>query len=56
MNVPQQQLIGSAEAADLLGIHKSTLTRWVKAGRITPAETVAGIYLFNRDHIERLAA
>lgn len=50
-------LIGSAEAADILGLHKSTITRWVQAGKLTPALTgPGGIYLFTRDHIEQLAA
>jgi len=36
-------LIGSAEACVLLGnIHRSTLTRWVKAGRLHSAVQLPG--------------
>ena len=51
-------LIGSAEACRILHIHAATLTRWVKAGKITPAHklpTSNGAYLFNRADIQRLA-
>jgi excisionase family DNA binding protein len=34
--------IGTAEAASLLGVDRSTLTRWVKAEKITPAITAPG--------------
>ena len=54
-------LIGSAEACRILGdISRSTLTRWVDAGRITPAarasETPNGAFLFTRAEVERLLA
>lgn len=52
-------LIGSAEAAELLGIDRGTLTRWVQAGRIDaymelPGAT--GSRLFDRAVVQRLAA
>lgn len=51
-------LIGTAEAAARLHVDRSTLTRWVRAGRITPALEVPGYrgaYLFDAVEIERLA-
>jgi excisionase family DNA binding protein len=54
-----RDLIGSAEACQILGIHGSTLGRWVKAGRITPVTQLPGTngaMLFARADVERLAA
>lgn len=50
-------LIGSAEACELLGIDRSTLTRWVDTGRLDywvkmPGKT--GAYLFEREAVETL--
>lgn len=48
-------LIRAVEAATILGINRSTLTRWVAAGHITPAVKAPGykgIMLFNRSEIE----
>lgn len=36
------QLIGSAAAAEKLGIDRSTLTRWVKREKISPVLTGSG--------------
>lgn len=44
-------LIGSAEVCDLLKIDRSTLTRWVKDGRLTPVTKLPGLrggYIFDR--------
>ncbi len=54
-----RDLIGSAEACSILGIHGSTLGRWVKAGRIAPVHQnpgANGAMLFDRADVERLAA
>jgi len=51
-------LIGSAEAAQLLGIDKPTLTRWVKAGRVKAAHKFPGkngAFIFHRADINALA-
>lgn len=52
-------LIGSAEACRLLGdINRSTLTRWVQIGTITPAmrlPTDNGAFLFRRSDVVDLA-
>jgi excisionase family DNA binding protein len=50
-------LIGSAEACTILGVDRSTLSRWVQLGKITPAMRLPGpkgVMLFNRDDVERL--
>lgn len=47
----------SATACSLLGIDRSTLTRWVQSGRVTPVFKLpgsTGAYLFDRDDVERL--
>jgi predicted site-specific integrase-resolvase len=53
-----EPLIGSAEAADLLGVDPATVVRWVHMGRVTPitkAPGQTGAWLFSRAEITRLA-
>lgn len=50
-------LLGTVEAAEALGCERSTLSRWVKEGRLTPAHKLPGrngAFLFTRDEIERV--
>jgi predicted site-specific integrase-resolvase len=52
-------LIGSAEACEILGIDRATLVRWIAASKIAkvtkmPGQT--GAYVFERAEIERAAA
>jgi excisionase family DNA binding protein len=45
------QYIGAAEVCRILGIDRSTLSRWVKEGRLVPAMKLPGLrgpFLFNR--------
>lgn len=52
-------LIPSVEATDMLGVGRSTLTRWVKSGRLPEAKKLpgaTGARLFRRSDIERVAA
>lgn len=45
----------SAEACEELGIDRSTLTRWVKSGRLVPTRKLpgrTGAFLFSRSAIE----
>lgn len=52
-------LIGSAEARKILQVDKSTLSRWVAAGTVTPIKRFAGrtgAMIFRRGDIEKLAA
>jgi len=54
----QDTIIGSTEACTILKIDKATISRWVAAGRITPAGKLPrknGAFLFNRADIEALA-
>lgn len=49
-------LMGSAQACEILGIDRSTLTRWVAKGQITPKQKLPGengAYLFTRAEIDR---
>jgi len=54
----QTTLIGAQEAAALLGVDKSTLTRWAKAGKIKAVKAPGsnGPYLFRPAEVHRVAA
>ena len=50
-----QELIGSAEAAAILGVTVKTVTRYAARGTLTAAFKIAGIrgaYIFNRADVE----
>jgi transcriptional regulator with XRE-family HTH domain len=50
-NNPQPDYIGSSELCEILGIDRSTLSRWVQSGRIKPAMKLPGLrgaFLFDR--------
>ena len=53
-------LIGSREVCRLLDVDKSTLSRWVAAGKITPvlrtSSSTNSAFLFNRRDVEKLVA
>lgn len=55
----QPALISTREATELLGLtNVSTISRWVKEGRLTPAMKLpgqTGAMLFRRDEIEAKA-
>lgn len=51
------QLIGTAEAAEVIGVERSTLSHWIAKGRITPAQKLpgkTGVLLFTRAEVERV--
>jgi excisionase family DNA binding protein len=51
-------LIGSRKACEILGIDRSTLSRWVDRGKLTPAvqlEGPRGAMLFDRADVTALA-
>ncbi len=53
-------LIGSSDAASILGVDRSTLSRWVAFGKIKPVTRVGDgpkpALIFNRADVEALAA
>ena len=52
------ELIGTAEAAAIIGVERSTLSHWIAKGRITPAMKLpgtTGALLFTRAEAERVA-
>lgn len=54
-----EDLIGSVEAAETLSIDRSTLSRWVSAGKIAPAlrgSGTRGEKFFTRHEVEALAS
>lgn len=51
-----EDVVDTGEACALLGgLHRSTLSRWVQIGRLTPIRRVGRVYLFKRRDIEVLA-
>jgi len=44
-----------AQAAARLGVGRTTLNRWIKRGRVTPAELRHGVLLFDKEAIDHLA-
>ena len=53
------ELVPSVEACDILGIDRSTLSRWAKDGKIRPALKLGGLrgpMWFTRADVEALAA
>lgn len=55
--MPDTDLIGSTEALGILEIDRSTLSRWVAAGRLTPAARLSGgAFVFRKADVESLAA
>lgn len=55
-HVPKDELVSSREVCDLLNIDRSTLSRWVTAGKVTPAMRVGGssAFLFRLKDVESL--
>lgn len=49
-------LIGSAQAAEVLGIDKSTLTRWIIAGKVAAEKLPGdrGAYVLDAAEVEQL--
>ena len=59
MPSPDLDLVGTVEAAEVIDVERSTLSRWVAFGRITPALKLPGkngAVLFERSEVERVAA
>ena len=58
--MPTTNLIGTADAARILGCSHRTVHRMVEDGTLTPAHIAnggpAGIFLFHLTHIQKLAA
>ena len=51
-------IIGTAEVCEILGIDRSTLSRWIAAEKVVPLQqlpTSKGAYLFIRAYVEALA-
>lgn len=53
----QPDLIPTAEAAELLGVDRSTISRWVAFGHLVPAvrTSARGAMLFNRADVKAFA-
>jgi hypothetical protein len=52
-------LVGTVEAAEIIGCERSSLSRWVALGKLTPAMRLTGdtgAHLFHRADVEAFAA
>lgn len=47
-------LITTEEVAEIFGVDRSTVTRWVNAGKLTPAIRRASFFLFEADAVRAL--
>ena len=48
------RLLGTTEAAEALGVHRTTLARWVRRYGLKPAlETMGGNYLWDLEDLRR---
>jgi excisionase family DNA binding protein len=59
MQRPPSELLSTTQVCERLGIDRSTLTRWVGAGRIAAAHKLpgrSGAYLFDPAEVERVKA
>lgn len=55
--MPTTDLLSTVEAAAILKVERSTISRWVAAKRLTPAHQIAGrtgAFLFSRRDVEKL--
>lgn len=57
MSMSQMELIGTADAAQLLGIGRATVHRWAESGRLNQVGELGkrGVRVFDRAEIEQLA-
>jgi excisionase family DNA binding protein len=53
----QPPLMGSAEVCNVLGVDRSTLTRWIASGRIKPVQKLpgkSGAFIFTPAEVQRV--
>jgi excisionase family DNA binding protein len=58
-NSSPSAIVGTDEAARILEVERSTVTRWAQAGTLTPAYKMTGLrgaYVFARADIDALKA
>ena len=54
--MPTKRLIPAAEAARRVGVDKSTMTRWIAAGKVPAFKTPGGHWRVRAIDVERLLA
>jgi excisionase family DNA binding protein len=52
--IPQKPYLKSSEVAEIFDVNSSTVSLWVKKGRIKPHKTLGGNFRFLRTDVERL--
>ena len=53
MTTIREQVYTLTEAAELLGVNRLTVRRWIQAGKLS-AETIGGVVLLDRKAIDEL--
>lgn len=56
--MPADDLLSTVETADLIGVERSTISKMVREGRLTPAAKLpgpTGAFVFTRGEAERAA-
>lgn len=54
MSSPQfekEELLHPGEAADLFGVNRKTLARWVKSGKLSAIKTLGGHHRFKKSEV-----
>jgi excisionase family DNA binding protein len=51
-----KQLLTTGQIAERLGVHRTTVHHWEKAGRLTAFTVANGVRLFTEADVETLAA
>ena len=51
----RNDLMGSREVCELLSVPRSTLSRWIKRGRLRPYGITAASPVFTREYVRRFA-
>lgn len=53
LHMPSSNYVTTREAAEVFDVSFMTVTRWMRAGRLTPVRTRP--YMFDRSEVERIA-
>ncbi len=52
MKTERNIILGSGQLADQLGVHRVTLQRWIKDGKLE-AKKIGSVHIFDPDQVKR---